>query len=1595
MAEFINQEAELDDDEDYKGGIDENDEDDDDDANQAEFEGFIDDKEESRKRKANRQEGPSKKPNLEDSDEERELDRDDYDLIGENVGEGISRTLMQSNKRRLHRSDDEEDDDDDDMLPARTTTTTTATTASQPKEAIQLPDRLRELSDDEDDDDGMDDFIEDDDAMQLTEAQRKERRAQRKAKRSAMQNMSAEARLQMQLFGSLMDDDLELDLEEDLMREEEPAAEQAEARFDPTELAERFQLKTDMDIIDRDVPERVQLEQGLTEPMSDELLQEEVAWIFANAFEAPWISMWTDPILMRTYKDTRRDYTRTEECIAETLKLLHYDRPTQDNDAEEAGPREVPFLATYRKELVGFPDVLNMHDLYLIKEYDLKFVSLQKRKQQLVATVERLAETIETMELDKVPEQTHVKSLLRQDVIDGCRAIRSEQELQDYSNFVNFFFGEFIAKLDLEDNLDNHDSNSGPKRRKKKLATRYHLACKLGVVNMVQHFGIHVHDVAANVKAGYSKVPVQPSSMSAFEAAMHFTTPAPPYSDDEKVTELAQHCFAREIAQHPVIRASARTILLPSMMITVRPTKTGFQAIEDWDALAKLRFITNKPVTSLYDEAFLRLIKAKKDGLLDYHLQANSDGVAQWKHEIKLLFEPEEPTEQSRAWAKIHTAAVDEAVDTMLLPALIKEVELRLQEEAQIFVLEQCSNTIRDLVSHAPYQPAHELQEGREEGVRVVTIRLGSRDTPTHFVILNGYGDVQDFLKLDNLHLRANSQSTRDAQLREKDDDSILKFLSRHRPDVIGIVADRYQVRGFVMELRKLIDELVEEDDFPNIDVEYLDAAVAELYASSSYSNREFPDYEHDLKVVIAAGRQMQAPEVAVAALFTPQDDVLCLSMHPLQDMLKKDVLKRHLTHEMMTAVNRTCVDIDAAINKLHVSPVLQFVCGLGPRKAAALVKHVQTELRMQILNRDQLRALRGCGPSVAYSAAGFVVIHHETSVETDQDVTINRLDALRIHPESYTFAEKIALDALGYGEAIANAEEQRETTIQAVEEILQPEGVEALERIAGGLADYNEQLKQIWGDRLKTLQDICEEFKHPLRDTRHAYRSLREIRSDELSEDLMPQQLIANNEIAHKLFCLMTGLAAEHQNPTAQTLTSMFDLVQELGHNRNELYFHMPLVAEPTLTTRQLVDGEVLRLERRRDTDEITGATLRLNNGILAYLPVSEISDKREIDVEERIQDGMLVQTRVQTLRLERFQCVVSSKTSTLQAKHEDGTPWSPQDWAWDPDYDMQAHEEYVRELQKDDESKYKYKIRSIGHPLFKNYDLAKACRELEGKSIGDALFRPSSQGPNFLTCTWKVGESTFQHVRIQEDEAAKLDSLSLSSRLMIDNGSSGTEEFEDLDEIIARWIQPMAAHITQLRKQKKFFKDAPAEDVAQELIERKHNDTGRIPYMISPIKNQPGRYWLQYVPKLDKASKLRITVVPDGYRMCGQMFTHPGQLINWFKKNYKRLPKSQPPRQQAPATTKPAAAPAPTSRWAAASSEYRSTEFDAREPRAASGWAALPRSGGANSSGGMHPARQARVDGGPQVHPSRMAQSQQARNDQAADSFLQSYGR
>ena len=80
-----------------------------------------------------------------------------------------------------------------------------------------------------------------------------------------------------------------------------------------------------------------------------------------------------------------------------------------------------------------------------------------------------------------------------------------------------------------------------------------------------------------------------------------------------------------------------------------------------------------------------------------------------------------------------------------------------------------------------------------------------------------------------------------------------------------------------------------------------------------------------------------------------------------------------------------------------------------------------------------------------------------------------------------------------------------------------------------------------------------------------------------------------------------------------------------------------------------------------------------------------------------------------------------------------------------------------------------------------------------------GDMVFRPSSKGESHLTLTWKVGDGIFQHVDVREE--GKENAFSLGHKLWINN-----EEYEDLDEITARFVQPLAAFARELLYHKYF---------------------------------------------------------------------------------------------------------------------------------------------------------------------------------------------
>ena len=177
-----------------------------------------------------------------------------------------------------------------------------------------------------------------------------------------------------------------------------------------------------------------------------------------------------------------------------------------------------------------------------------------------------------------------------------------------------------------------------------------------------------------------------------------------------------------------------------------------------------------------------------------------------------------------------------------------------------------------------------------------------------------------------------------------------------------------------------------------------------------------------------------------------------CMKSLPLlQSLVPAEMLLPVLQIEIINQVNSVGVDVNRALDDERYAHMLQFVCGLGPRKGAALLKVAKsleqifrdsTSLSqllkrkgMMLENRSQLVTRCSMGPKVFLNCAGFIRI--DSSAFADRyslflsfflsfltcayssaaQEYAEILDGSRIHPETYEWARKMAIDALEYDE--------------------------------------------------------------------------------------------------------------------------------------------------------------------------------------------------------------------------------------------------------------------------------------------------------------------------------------------------------------------------------------------------------------------------------------------------------------------------------------------------------------------------------------------------------------------------------------------------
>lgn len=162
------------------------------------------------------------------------------------------------------------------------------------------------------------------------------------------------------------------------------------------------------------------------------------------------------------------------------------------------------------------------------------------------------------------------------------------------------------------------------------------------------------------------------------------------------------------------------------------------------------------------------------------------------------------------------------------------------------------------------------------------------------------------------------------------------------------------------------------------------------------------------------------------------------------------------------------------AVAHPHKSYTLQFVCGLGPRKASSFIAKI-SRVGGRIETRSSLIKHRICASGIFMNAASFIrirKIHFQRRRGEDQVLDV--LDDTRIHPENYELARKMAADAIEVEEQL----EEDDNPSLFVQELMEGD-VSRLDLLL--LDDYADELEKSMGEPKRiSLNEIKSELKNP-----------------------------------------------------------------------------------------------------------------------------------------------------------------------------------------------------------------------------------------------------------------------------------------------------------------------------------------------------------------------------------------------------------------------------------------------------------------------------------------------------------------------------------
>ncbi|XP_054274705.1 transcription elongation factor SPT6-like isoform X1 [Macrosteles quadrilineatus] len=1511
MADFLDSEAEESDDEEemephekkklkkLKAMESDDDEDEDDDEKlREELKDLIDDnpiEEDESGEDSDASGGSKKRKKSDDEDFDDRLEDEDYDLLEENLGRKIERKKRFKRLKRIEDDDSGNEEQEGDEGEDREAIANQLFEGGSDHEMEERDDdheseRIHRSEADldmegEEEESDADDFIVDDDGRPIADKRKKRKPIFSDAALQEAQDIFG-VDFDYDEFDKYGDEDYDeeddeedeyVDEDEDIERRRKPkkAAKKKPTRksifeiYEPSELKRGHFTDLDNEIRNTDVPERMQLREFPVTPTaegSDEL-DKEAEWIYKQAFCKTTISSQDGPPEQR---DRQR---RGPQMVGKIKKALDFMRNHFF---------EVPFIAFYRKEYVQ-PE-LTINDLWRVYKFDAKWCLLRSRKMTLISLFEKMRDyQAEQLTKDINADLPEGIRLIRDEDIDRLRAVQTTEELKDVHSHFLLHYGHEVPAMQEAVRAKERAAEAEARRREAggeegdevevveppppppsdtiKQAVRsgpYAMCRKAKIDGFAKRFGLTPEQFGENLRDNYQRHEVEQEAVSPLELAQEYVSGK--FTTPEDALRAAKYMVAMQIARDPLVRNCVRETFFERAKLDIAPTKKGLKEIDENHPCYSMKYVKGKPVRDLTADMFLKLSIAQSDRLITMSINDQIEGItsSSYLEEAKQLYYRDEFSKNVQEWNLLRMESVEMALKKMVLPDLKKELRAHLLEEAKEAVMKACCRKLYNWIKVAPLSVDFGDEDDDDwdasKGLRVMAIAYVPDYSQAAFACLIAPdGECTDHLRLPNLLKRKNSFREDEKLLKEADLLALRNFISTKRPHAVVIGGESRDAMMVSADVKEIIGTLVEDEQFPQLPVEIMDNEFAKVYANSIKGENDFRDYPMLLRQAISLARRIQDPLVEFSQLCTSDEEILCLRYHPLQDHLVREELLEALNLEFVNRTNEVGVDINQVVANVYSGNLVQFVCGLGPRKGAALIKLMkQTNQRLE--NRTQLVTTCHMGPKVFINCAGFIKID-TNSLGDSTESYVEVLDGSRVHPETYEWARKMAVDALEYDDEDANP-------AGALEEILEaPERLKDLD-----LDAFAEELeRQGFGNKSITLYDIRAELNHRYKDLRQPYQSPNAMELFNMLTHECPETFY----IGKMVQATVTGIS--HKKPDGEQLDQANPVRKE-----DTGLWQCPFCLKNDFPELSEVWNH---FDAGGCPGQATGVRIRLDNGITGYIHIKNLSDKHVTDPEERVSRGQMIHCRITKIDVDRFAIDATSKSSDLlDKKHE----WRP---TKDPYYD---HEAEAKDIKVEEEAKkvkqrQTYIKRVIVHPAFHNISYAEAEKIMVNMEQGECIIRPSSKGADHLTVTWKVADGIYQHIDVREE--GKENAFSLGTSLWI-----GNEEFEDLDEIIARYVNPMAAHARDLFAFR-YYKDTEGglKDKAEEFLkEEKKKNPQKIHYIVSVSKNYPGKFLLSYLPR-NKCKHELITVTPEGFRFRGQTFDTIGMCFKWFKEHFR----------------------------------------------------------------------------------------------------------